>query len=44
MQMACSRGHFLIIIYEDTKDDHEGNITFSWNLNFLPNGGEEKSC
>ncbi len=42
--MACSRGHFLVIICEDTKDDHEVNITFSWNPNFLPYGGEDKSC
>jgi hypothetical protein len=44
MKMACLGGHFLVIIPKDTKDDHEGNIAFSWNPNFPSNGGEDKSC
>jgi hypothetical protein len=34
-------GHFPVIIHKDTKEDHERNITFSWNLNVLPS--EEKT-
>ncbi len=34
--MACSGGHFPIIIHKDTKEDHERNITFSWNPDLLP--------
>jgi hypothetical protein len=41
MKMACAGSHFPVIIHEDTKDDNERNITFSWNLNLLPD--EEKT-
>jgi hypothetical protein len=43
MKMACLGGHFLILIYEDTKEDHEKNIVFSWNPDLLPDGAKEKS-
>jgi hypothetical protein len=41
--MAHLGGHFLIIIREDTREDHEKNIAFSWNHDLLFNGGEDKS-
>jgi len=44
MKMACSGGHFLVVIREDMKENHEKNITFSWNPNLFPDGAEEKSC
>jgi hypothetical protein len=44
MKMACSGGHFLVVIREDMKENHEKNITFSWNPNIFHDGAEEKSC
>jgi hypothetical protein len=35
MRMACLGDHFLVFIGEDTKEDHERCIAFSWNPNGL---------
>ncbi len=43
MKMVRSKSHFPILIPKDTKEDHERNITFSWNLDLLPNGAKDKS-
>jgi hypothetical protein len=42
MKMACSKGHFLVIIHKDTKEDRERNIAFSWNPDLLLDGAKDK--
>ncbi len=44
MRMACSGGHVLVLIHDNTKEDHERCIAFLWNPNGLFVRTKNKSC